>query len=68
MRLFLGVILSLAGGTGRLLRRRAAADDEVPADTLRGIFEGEGGIGRGAVAAMFEERRRFGGIVLPKET
>ena len=58
---------------GRLLRRRlavvglppAAATVDVPiVDFRRGILEGDGGTGRGAVAGFIDERRRLGGIVV----
>lgn len=72
-RLFLGVILSLAGMTwGRLLLRRAGCCEDadgtvvdIPTtDFRRGILDGDGGwVGRGAVTALTDEPRRFGGIV-----
>lgn len=73
-RLFLGVIRSLASvAEGKLLRPRLAVaasaaavtvEDVPTADLRRGILEGEGRRGKGAVAALLiEERRRFGGIV-----
>ena len=72
-RLFLGVILSLAGMTGGrlLLRRVVCCEDsggtevDIPTvDFRRGILDGDGGCtGRGAVTGLIDERRRFGGIV-----
>jgi hypothetical protein len=58
---------------GRLLLRRAVVccedsggtEVDIPTiDFRRGILDGDGGCtGRGAVTALIDERRRFGGIV-----